>query len=91
MLDEQVRTDKPEIKAIIGILKGYAYSFEAECTLTNKQKDGLFLMIKTLIQPIPDVNNKGVMKMSMKLLAQHANLFTDQIMSQANDLIERTL
>lgn len=38
-------------------------------------------MIKTLIQPIPDVNNKGVMKMSMKLLAQHANLFTDQIMS----------
>jgi hypothetical protein len=31
------------------------------------------------------------MKASMKLLSQHANLFTDQIMSQAMNLIERAL
>lgn len=30
--------------------------------------------------PIQDVQNKGVIKAAMKLLAQHANLFTDQIM-----------
>lgn len=27
MLEENIRTDKPEIKAIIGMLKGFAYSF----------------------------------------------------------------
>jgi hypothetical protein len=28
MLEEQVRTKKPEIKAIIGMLKGFQHSFE---------------------------------------------------------------
>lgn len=41
--------------------------------------------------PIQDVQNKGVIKAAMKLLSQHANLFTDQIMKQAMDLIGRTL
>ena len=80
MLEEQVRTEKPEIKAIIGMLKGFSYSFEAECTLSPTQKNGLFIMLKTLMAPIIDVNNRGVMKCGMKLMAQHANLFTDQIM-----------
>ena len=33
MLNEQVRTEKPEMKAIIGMLKGLSYSLEAGCTL----------------------------------------------------------
>ena len=27
MFEENIRTDKPEIKAIIGMLKGFTYSF----------------------------------------------------------------
>lgn len=80
MLEEQVRTEKPEIKAIIGMLKGFSFSFEVECTLSLQQKNRLFLMLKSLSAPIVDVNNRSVMKSAMKLLAQHANLFTDQIM-----------
>jgi hypothetical protein len=52
MLQEQVRTDKPEIKAIIGMLKGLAHSMSVECTLDGTQKGELFLVLKTLIQPI---------------------------------------
>lgn len=38
-----------------------------------------------------DVNNRTVMKASIKLLSRHASLFTDQIMMHAMTLIERTL
>lgn len=47
--------------------------------------------MKTVIRPIDEVNNRGVMKGGMKLLAQHAGLFTDQIMRYALDLIELAL
>ena len=43
------------------------------------------------MRPIDEVNNKGVMKAGMKLLAQHAALFTDQMMRYALDLIELAL
>ena len=44
-------------------------------------------MLKTTIRPLEDVNNKGVMKAAMKLLSVHSNIFTDQIMKNAIDLI----
>lgn len=91
MLEDQVRTKKPEIKAIMGMLKGFSHSFEVECTLSPNQRQGLFLLLTTLSQPIEDVNNRGVMKAAMKLMAQHAGLFTGQIMAQAMKLIERAL
>ena len=37
------------------------------------------------------MNNKGVMKAAMKLMSQHANLFTDQILKNALDLIKQSL
>jgi hypothetical protein len=69
MLMDQVKAKQPEIKAIIGMLKGYVYSFQVECTLTEPQRSGLFLILKTLIAPIQDVQNKGVIKAAMKLLS----------------------
>jgi len=69
MLDEQIKKDKPEIKAIIGMLKGFGYSLQAGCTLDQRQMSLLFLLLKTVIKPIEDVNNRGVMKAGMKLLA----------------------
>jgi hypothetical protein len=55
MLMEQVKTNKPEIKAIIGMLKGFVHSFQIECTLDEQQRNGLFLILKTLMAPIQDV------------------------------------
>jgi hypothetical protein len=49
------------------------------------------LLLTTLSQPIEDVNNRNVMKSAMKLMATHANLFSDLIMAQAMRLIERAL
>ena len=91
MLDEHVRQDKPELKAIIGMLRGLQHSLEAGCALDDTQRQGLFLILKTVIRPIDQVNNRAVMKGGMKLLAQHAGLFTEQIMRYALDLIELAL
>ena len=49
------------------------------------------MILKTVVRPIDEVNNKGVMKAGMKLLSQHAALFTDQMMRYALDLIELAL
>ena len=49
------------------------------------------MLLTTLSQPIEDVNNRNVMKSAMKLMATHANLFSDLIMAQAMRLIERAL
>jgi hypothetical protein len=38
MLEEQVRTRKPEIKAITGMLKGFQHSFEVACSLKEEQR-----------------------------------------------------
>ena len=35
MLTEHVKQDKPELKAIIGMLKGFQFSLEAGCTLND--------------------------------------------------------
>ena len=59
--------------------------------MDDTQVQGLFLVLKTVIRPIDEVNNRQVMKGGMKLLAQHAGLFTDQIMRYALDLIELAL
>ena len=90
-LQEHVKMDKPELKAIVGILKGFQFSLEASCTLDDTQLQSLFLILKTVVRPIDEVNNRGVMKGGMKLLSQHAGLFTDQIMRYALDLIELAL
>jgi hypothetical protein len=59
------------------MLKGFTFSLETDCLLNENQMGGLYLVLKTIIRPIPDVNNRGVMKAGMKLLSHHANMFTD--------------
>lgn len=34
-LDEHVKQDQPQLKAIIGMLKGFQFSLEAGCTLED--------------------------------------------------------
>ena len=90
-LDDQVKRKQPEIKAIIGMLKGFTFCLETGCLLDETQVQGLYLLLKTIIRPIPDVNNRGVMKAGMKLLSQHANMFTDPIVRDAVELIKLAL
>ena len=73
------------------MLKGLQFSLEAGCTLDDTQLQNLFLVLKTVVRPIDEVNNRGVMKAGMKMLSQHAAFFTDQIMRYALDLIELAL
>ena len=80
LLDEKVRATKPEIKEIIGIMKGLTHSLEVSCKLEVPEIDSLFADLKTFIQPLVEVNNRGVMKAGMKLLSTHACLFATQIM-----------
>ncbi len=48
-LMEQMKSEKPEIKAIIGIMKGLTYSLNGGCTLDEDQVDGLFVCVKSSI------------------------------------------
>lgn len=49
------------------------------------------MTLKTAIQPIEDVNLKGVMKIAMKLLGTHINIFKKQITKHAIELLTITL
>jgi len=49
MIDEQVRLDKPEIKSMVGLLKGLSSTLSVGCTLDQKQLDGLFLILRTTV------------------------------------------
>jgi hypothetical protein len=55
-LMEQMKSEKPEIKAIQGIMKGFVHSLMGDnadcCTLDEDQLDGLYLLLKTAITPI---------------------------------------
>ena len=86
-----MRNKKPEIKAITGMLKGFQFSLEVSCTLSDQQKNQMFLLLTTLSQPIEDVSNRGVLKAAIKTLSQHAHLFPQLIMNQSINLIERAL
>ena len=51
-LMEQMKSEKPEIKAIQGMMKGFIHSLnfdEAACTLDEEQIDALFVIMKTAI------------------------------------------
>jgi hypothetical protein len=65
-------------------------------TLNDRELQALYILIKTIIksqrnEEDKEMNNRGIMKAGMKLLAQHANLITDQILKDALDLIRETL
>lgn len=57
-LAEQMNSDKPEIKAIQGMMKGMIHSLSGggnagdACTLDDDQLDRLFILLKSAIQPI---------------------------------------
>ena len=81
MLKEQASDTRPEIKAITGMLKGFLNSLSVGCSLSSDQRKDFFVILSSLTQHLEDVSNRTVMKSAMKLLAKHANIFTDQIMA----------
>ena len=90
-LIEQMKSEKPEIKAIQGIMKGFVHSLAGDsqvaCTLDEDQIDGMYIILKTAMQPIQDMMNKGVMKAAMKLLGTHIKIFRKNIVKQAVELV----
>jgi len=53
-------SNKPEYRAIIGIIKGLSSSFDDECTLEDDEVEGLFIRVKTGMQPMQDIRHKGI-------------------------------
>lgn len=90
-LKEQFVSTKPETRTIIGIITGLSFSLETGCTLRSDEIEGLFVRIKTGMQPIADVRQKGIQKASMKLFTIHVNLFKKVIPNHAEHMVKLTL
>ena len=91
VLKDQFESKKPEFRTIIGVIKGLSLSLEHECTLTEEELEGLFIRVKTAMQPIPDVRQKGVQKQSMKLFTTHVELFKKIIPRHSEQMVKLTL
>ena len=61
-LKDQLGSSRPEFRSIVGIIKGLSQSLEDGCTLDPEEIEGLFVRVKTAMQPIPDLRHKGVQK-----------------------------
>ena len=90
-LKQQLESQKPEFRTIIGVIKGLSFSLEDHCTLEEDEIEGLFVRIKTAMQPIPDVRQKGVQKCAMKLFTAHVELFKNIIPRHAEQMVGLTL
>ena len=62
-----------------------------ECTLEEDEIEGLFIRVKTGMQPMVDVRHKGVQKHSMKLFTNHVELFKNVIPKHAEPMVRLTL
>lgn len=82
-LKEQFVSQKPENKTIIGIITGLSLSLESGCTLTDDEIEGLFVRVKTGMQPIEEIKQRGIQKACMKLFTIHVNMFKKVIPKHA--------
>lgn len=90
-LKTQLESKRPEYRAIVGILKGLSWSLEDECTLDRDEIEGLFIRVKTGMQPMQDVKHKAVQKQSMKLFTNHVQLFKAVIPQHSEPLVRLAL
>ena len=90
-LKDQLGSSKPEFRSIVGIIKGLSSPLEDGCTLAPEEIEGLFVRVKTAMQPIPDLRHKGVQKQSMKLFTTHVALFKAIIPRHAEPMVRLTL
>lgn len=90
-LREEFDSTEPKVRIIIGVLKGLTLSLEDECTLAPEEVEGLFIRIKTAMQQIPDVRQKGVQKQAMKLFTTHVQIFRKIIPLHAEAMVKLNL
>ena len=90
-LCEELESTDPKMRVIIGALKGLNYSMNLDCTLNEDEVDGLFIRVKTAMQQLEDVRNKGVQKESMKLFTNHTYLFKRILPQHAEAMVRLNL
>jgi len=90
-LREEFDSNEPKVRVIIGVLKGLTLSLEDDCTLEPEEVEGLFIRIKTAMQQIPDVRQKGVQKQAMKLFTTHVKIFRKIIPLHAEAMVKLNL
>jgi len=82
-LQEQINSEKPELKAVVGMMKGLMHSLERHCTLEAEQVERLFTMLRTAITPLEGVQTHGVIKAGMKLLTSGIRVFQQHVTRQS--------
>lgn len=90
-LKSEFDSTDPKLRVIIGVMKGLNMSLEDDCTLDAEEVSGLFIRLKTAMQQIPDVRQKGVQKQAMKLFANHISLFRNDIPAHAESMVKLNL
>ena len=90
-LKAQLDSPKPEFRAIVGVLKGLSHSLEDDCTLDDDELHGLFIRVKTGMQPMQDIRQKAVQKQSMRLFINHVHLFKAVIPQHAQAMVRLSL
>jgi hypothetical protein len=90
-LQEQINSDKPELKCIQGLYAGLCCSLKEESTLSEQQVDDLFILIKASLTRIEGISTHGVMKAAMKLLSHNMKVFSSHVTNKALDLVTMSL
>lgn len=87
---EQIRSTKPELRTIIGILKGFSHALD-EVALSESQVERLYGAIKIAMMPVEERRSQSVLKAAAKLLAARAQVFEALIIEDAVPLFEEVL
>jgi len=89
-LVEQMKSEKPEIRTILGVIKGYVPALE-EVMLAPEQIAKLYNIIKIAMTPVEEGRAYSVVKAAMKLLMHRSALFKPYIIEDAVPLCEQVL
>ncbi len=89
-LIEQMKSDKPEIRTILGVLKGYIHALD-EVLLSPEQVTKLYNTIKVAMTPVEEGRAYSVVKAAIKLLTHRSILFKPHIIEDAVPLCEQVL
>jgi hypothetical protein len=87
---EQMRSAKPELRTIVGILKGFSNCLDV-VTLNNNQIERLYSAIKIAMTPVEEGRSQSVLRAAAKLLTTRTQAFEALITNDAIPLSENVL
>jgi len=87
---EQIRSSKPELRTIVGILKGFSSALDI-VILDESQIEKFYTAIKIAMRPVEEGRSQSVLKAAAKLLTARTQVFETLIIKDAIPLSEEVL